>query len=87
MTSQVTDEELKRCGKYFDLDDVTNIYSIANKNIHWTDAKYYIDDEHWNEDLFYDEFEEWWNSLTNEERRNIFNQMQKFGTIIDIIEV
>lgn len=75
METKVTDEELKRCGKYFDLDDVVNIYSIAKKNIHWTDQKYYIDDEHWNEDLFYDEFEEWWNSLTNEERRNIFNQM------------
>lgn len=75
METQVTDEELKRCGMYFNLDDVVNIYSIAKKNVHWTDKKYNIDDEHWNEDLFYDEFEEWWNSLTNEERRNIFSQM------------
>lgn len=72
---QVSDESLKKCGQYFDLDDTTRLYEVAGKGVHWTDTKYYIDDENWDVDAYYDDFENWWNGLTNEQRRNYFDLM------------
>jgi len=72
-TEHISDENLKVVGGYFNFDEIENAYKIAGVKKTWTD--YSKGRDSWDYENYYNDFRKWWESLTNEERRNIVNQM------------
>ena len=72
-TEHITNENLKIVGGYFNFDEIENAYKIAGVKKTWTD--YSKGGASWDYENYYNDFGKWWESLTNEERRNIVNQM------------
>lgn len=72
-TEHISDENLKEVGEYFNFDEIENIYNIAGVKKALTDYSKCVDS--FDYESYYNDFRNWWKSLTNEERRNIVNQM------------
>lgn len=72
-TEHISDEDLKEVGEYFNFDEIENIYKIAGVKKDLTDYSKGVDS--WDYEKYYNDFRKWWESLTNEDRRNIVNQM------------
>ena len=72
-TEHISDEDLKEVGEYFNFDEIENIYKIAGVKKDLTDYSKGVDSLDY--EKYYNDFRNWWKSLTNEERRNIVNQM------------